>query len=41
MASRSSEDARRRQDGDYEPPILTEPEGGPIPDPDDGEDDGE
>lgn len=22
---------RERQDGDYEPPILTEPAGGPVP----------
>ncbi len=23
--------AKGRQDGDYEPPVLTEPKGGPVP----------
>ncbi len=27
----SDQGMRRRMDGDYEPPILTEPDGGPVP----------
>lgn len=27
----SAEDVRRRQDGDYEVPVLAEPQGGLIP----------
>lgn len=39
MTTDSAQDASERQNGDYEVPILAEPEGGPVPDGED-EDDG-
>jgi hypothetical protein len=32
MADTPSSTLADRMDGDYEPPILTEPKGGPVPD---------